>query len=68
MKRLINKFKRLFCQTDVVRSLPDIYSGELNTERIKEYRKLKDLYNVEEGTIRDIFCSGADWYKKVQGQ
>lgn len=39
----------------------DIYSGDLNTERIKEYRKLAELYNVGESTIRNIFCAGADW-------
>lgn len=50
-------------------SLPDIYSnignGNLNTKRIKAYQDLKELYNLEEGTIRDIFCKGADWYKEI---
>ena len=39
----------------------DIYAGELNTERIKAYRKLYELYNLEETTIAKIFCAGADW-------
>lgn len=43
----------------------DIYSGELNTERIKQYKKLAELYNVQESTVRDIFCKGADWALKL---
>lgn len=43
---------------------PDIYSGDLNTERIKTYKKLEELYNVDPGIIRDIFNAGADWYKQ----
>jgi hypothetical protein len=50
---------------DVRHSLPDIYSGKLNAKRIKKYRKLAQLYNIEDGTVRDIFCAGADWFKKV---
>jgi len=45
---------------NVMPSLPDIYSGKLNAKRIKKYKKLAQLYNVEEGTVRDIFCSGAE--------
>ena len=47
-----------------VKSLPDHYAGQLNTERIKAYRLLHEQYNLEEGTVRDIFCKGADWYKE----
>jgi hypothetical protein len=55
-------------QHDVSKSLPDHYAGELNTERIKAYRLLHEQYNLEEGTVRDIFCKGADWYKqKAEG-
>jgi hypothetical protein len=25
---------------------------------------LHEQYNLEEGTVRDIFCKGADWYKE----
>lgn len=39
----------------------DIYAGELNTQRIKEYSKLSELYNLEETTIARIFCAGAEW-------
>ena len=49
----------------VVGSLPDPYKGDLNTERIAEYRKLKPLYALDGGSIRDLFCSGLDWYKSV---
>ena len=48
----------------VSKSLPDHYAGELNTKRIKAYRLLHEQYNLEEGTVRDIFCKGADWYKE----
>jgi hypothetical protein len=44
--------------------LPDHYAGELNTKRIKAYQLLHEQYNLEEGTVRDIFCRGADWYKE----
>jgi hypothetical protein len=64
MKRLKLALKRLFCKTDVSKSLPDHYVGELNTKRIKAYRLLHKQYNLEEGTVRDIFCKGADWYKE----
>ena len=41
---------------------PDIYQlGELNTKRIARYRKLAENYTIEESTVRDIFCKGADW-------
>ena len=41
----------------------DIYAlgSSLNTERITKYRKLAEDFNLEEGTVRDIFCRGADW-------
>lgn len=54
-------------------NLPDHYAGKLNTERIKAYLLLYEQYKVEESTVRsgifsstvrEIFCSGADWYKK----
>ena len=41
---------------------PDIYQlGDLNTERIAKYRKLAEDYTIDEGTVRDIFCLGAEW-------
>lgn len=43
---------------------PDIYSGDLNVERIKTYKKLEALYDIDPGIIRDIFSAGADWYKE----
>lgn len=46
-------------------SLPDHYAGELNFKRIEAWQKLAKEYNIEEGTVREIFCKGADWYKKV---
>lgn len=45
--------------------LPDIYKGELNTKRIAEYRRVGQAFSVDEGTIRDVFCAGADWYKSL---
>ena len=64
MKNLKQILKQLFCKAHVSKSLPDHYAGELNTERIKAYRLLHEQYNLEEGTVRDIFCKGADWYKE----
>lgn len=55
---------KLFAIPCVSKSLPDHYAGELNTERIKAYSLLHEQYNLEEGTVRDIFCKGADWYKE----
>jgi hypothetical protein len=55
---------RVLALFSVSKSLPDHYAGELNTKRIKAYRLLHEKYNLEEGTVRDIFCEGADWYKK----
>ena len=43
----------------------DIYSGELNTERILTYKKLSEQYNIEESTVRDIFNAGAEWVNKL---
>ena len=43
---------------------PDPYAGELNTERIAAYQKLKEEYRIEESSIRRIFCKGVDWYKQ----
>lgn len=40
---------------------PNIYAKELNTERIAAYRKLAEDFNLDEGTVRDIFCKGAEW-------
>jgi hypothetical protein len=57
--------KQALRKTDVSGSLPDIYSGELNTERIKQYKHLAKGYNVSESTVRDIFCRGAEWYKHI---
>jgi len=45
--------------------LPQIYEGKLNTERIKRYEKLHEEFNIEEGTVRRIFCEGCDWYKSL---
>ena len=64
MKNLKQLLKWLFCKAHVSKSLPDHYAGELNTKRIKAYKILHEQYNVEEGTVRDIFCKGADWYKE----
>ena len=67
MKKAINWIKaRLprFWVATVSKSLPDHYAGELNTKRIKAYKMLHEQYNLEEGTVRDIFCKGADWYKE----
>lgn len=40
---------------------PNIYAGQLNTERITTYQKLAEDYNLEEGTVGHIFCEGANW-------
>ncbi len=39
----------------------DIYSGDLNSERIAMYKKLTHEYNISESSIREIFSAGADW-------
>ena len=44
--------------------LPDIYSGDLNRERIKTYGDIHESWNLELGTVREIFNAGADWYRK----
>ena len=64
MKRLCNRIRKAFAIHNISKSLPDHYAGELNTKRIKAYRLLHEQYNLEEGTVRDIFCKGADWYKE----
>ena len=64
MKRVIQKLRKAFAIFCVSKSLPDHYAGKLNTKRIKAYRLLHEQYNLEEGTVRDIFCKGADWYKE----
>ena len=43
----------------------DPYKGDLNSERIKTYKRISEDYNVEEGTVRDIFSKGIDWYKSI---
>ena len=63
MKQLFKKLQKAFAIFNVIKSLPNHYAGELNTKRIKAYRLLHEQYNLEEGTVRDIFCKGADWYK-----
>jgi hypothetical protein len=40
---------------------PNIYAGQLNTERIAKYQKLAEDYYIEEGTVGRIFCDGANW-------
>lgn len=45
--------------------LPDPYAKELNAQRIAAYRALAKEYNISESSVRDIFCKGVDWYKKV---
>ena len=47
------------------RKLPDHYSGELNTVRIKTYTVLSEDYRADVSTVREIFCKGADWYKSL---
>jgi hypothetical protein len=44
---------------------PDIYSGALNEKRIRTYRLLAEGYTTDEGTIRDAFCAGADFYRSL---
>jgi hypothetical protein len=39
----------------------DIYGGKLNLERISAYKELAKEYRLREGTVRDIFCKGAEW-------
>ena len=56
----LSEFRQLFSKGEEVLQV-DIYSGELNTERISTYKKLSKQYNIEESTVRDIFNAGADW-------
>jgi hypothetical protein len=46
-------------------NIPDPYQGILNEKRIKEYKRLTGLYNLQPGTIRDIFSAGVDWFIEV---
>lgn len=56
----VEELKKIKTPKDTVDTL-DIYIGELNTERIAEYMKLEQLYNIDRGIIRDVFCKGAEW-------
>jgi len=47
------------------KSLPNIYEGTLNNDRIKIIRTLSDNYNVSIDTIRGLFNDGADFYKQT---
>jgi hypothetical protein len=49
--------------------ISDIYDDpKLNKERIAEYMKLKELFNVSEGTLREVFCAGAEWAIKKSNE
>jgi hypothetical protein len=37
------------------------YKDELNTKRIAAYHKLMEQWNLQEGTVRDLFCAGIDF-------
>lgn len=50
---------------DITYLLPQIYEGKLSVERINKYKKISEDLNIQEGTVRDIFCAGADWYKSI---
>jgi RNA-binding protein YlmH len=45
-------------------TLPNIYEGSLNSKRIKVIKEIKVNWRVEKSTISQLFCEGADWYKK----
>ena len=62
----ISEFRQLFSDKGEEVLQVDIYSGELNTERISMYKKLSEQYNIEESTVRDIFNAGADWVNKLK--
>lgn len=61
LKEYWKKFTEKFKKSN---KFPDPYAGHLNTERIKAYRRLSELYDIDESTIRDVFCRGVDWYKE----
>jgi hypothetical protein len=61
--RVLNNLDVL--EVEVVKDGTDIYAGKLNTERIKKYQKLAEDFTIEECTVRDIFCKGAEWGIKV---
>jgi len=44
--------------------LPDHYAGDLNKQRIKQYKMLANRYGVKDDIAMHIFCAGADWYKQ----
>jgi hypothetical protein len=46
-------------------TLPEIYQNQLNADRIIEYKKIAEEYNIDELIIGTIFSKGADWYKSV---
>lgn len=62
---MIDLISKKFAEIETKPSFPDIYAGELNTERIEIYKGIAEEYNVDEGIIRDVFCKGADWYKSL---
>ena len=64
--QMANKLKNEQAPTSEEVLQVDIYSGELNTERILTYKKLSEQYNIEESTVRDIFNAGADWVNKLK--
>lgn len=61
---IIVAYKLIFRNKET-NELPNIYAGDLNTERISKYRDLTWRYDVDEGVLRDVFNAGADWYKEV---
>lgn len=47
-----------------INQLPDCYAGELNKQRIKQYRMLAHKFGIDELIAMHCFCEGIDWYKK----
>lgn len=64
-KRYKEMYASLFNKETNDKRLPDAYSGKLNEGRIKAYKQIAEGYNIEEGTVRDIFSKGIDWYKSL---
>lgn len=42
-----------------------IFKGKLNLERIKEYTRIAELFQMSPGTVGEIFSEGAVWREKV---
>ena len=69
---IIDDIPKMLEELDRLEQQPEVSEGEiygkLNTERIATYTKLAELYKVDIGVIRDVFCKGAEWLQSHHPQ